>query len=536
MKRLFATAGVDYEQWKALTVTALKLDLRTSSVGREHVGREGSVWRLLFGQALLYTVFGIGIALLLSVTHDLLFGATVAAGYTIFIVGGAVLLDHSSVLASPDDYAILGFRPIGSRTYFAVRLTNVLAYTTAITTVAIWLPVAALVRGYGYVVGAAGLVGFYACSSSTTLAILLVHATLMRVVGPNALKRAMSYMQLVMSFLVYGGYALLSGRVVAAATTATLPTTPWLLLLPATWFASYPALAAGERGWFEVTAAALSVAAFGTMGAGLSSRLSLDYSERLGGILSAARSAPVMSRRLALGGWFGRGEARAVALLIRAQFRDDQRFRMGVLGIVPMTLVYLSMGVHEGALADPFAPSRDGTMLIAMAVLMFPSMVKLTLAHSEKFRASWIFFACPVDRVHAIRSAKNVIVAWFLLPYLVVVAALYAWFVPNVIHAVVHVALLGLVSHLCLQVLVLMDPEMPFSKPPSRSGRSATLIIFMMVVGGLAAAFGSLSSWLYRSPGSILVAFGAVLAATVAAESLTRARVRRGAQSLEFEG
>jgi Flp pilus assembly protein TadB len=105
-----------------------------------------------------------------------------------------------------------------------------------------------------------------------------------------------------------------------------------------------------------------------------------------------------------------------------------------------------------------------------------------------------------------------------------------------VIHAVVHVALLGLVSHLCLQVLVLMDPEMPFSKPPSRSGRSATLIIFMMMVGLLAAAFGFLSSWLYRSPSSILVTFAAVLAATVAAESLTRARVRREAQSLEFEG
>src|SRR5260221_9334682 len=186
MKRLFAAAGVDYEQWKALTVTALKLDVRTSSIGREHVGREGSAWRLLFGQALLYTVFGIGIALLLSVAHDLLFGATMAASYTIFIVGGAVLLDHGSVLASPDDYAILGFRPIGSRTYFAVRLTNVLVYTTALTTIAAWLPVVSLFLRHGPAVGAAGVAAFYACSFATALAILMAYAWMLRVIGPDA--------------------------------------------------------------------------------------------------------------------------------------------------------------------------------------------------------------------------------------------------------------------------------------------------------------------------------------------------------------
>jgi len=32
MRRLFATAGVDFEQWKALMVVALKLDFRGSAL------------------------------------------------------------------------------------------------------------------------------------------------------------------------------------------------------------------------------------------------------------------------------------------------------------------------------------------------------------------------------------------------------------------------------------------------------------------------------------------------------------------------
>ena len=38
---------------------------------------------------------------------------------------------------------------------------------------------------------------------------------------------------------------------------------------------------------------------------------------------------------------FTRDEARAVALLVRSQFRNDIKFRMGVLTILPLTLVYL---------------------------------------------------------------------------------------------------------------------------------------------------------------------------------------------------
>jgi hypothetical protein len=536
MRRLLVAAGVDPEQWKALTLVALKLDLRTSQLGFEQGERRMKGIPALLGQLVVYTLFGAGLAFVLWMSPDLFFAGTLAASYTLFMVGAAVLLDHNSALASPDDYAILGFRPITSRTYFAVRLTNVLAFTTFITTVVAWLPATALFMRYGPMVGVAGLLEFFACSTTTTLAILLGYATLMRVVGPDSLKRGLSYLQLAMSFAVYGGYAVIPRLVTTSQAAVALPKTPWLLLYPPTWFGSYLELAAGRTGPFEIGATALSVVAFAAMVTGLGGRLSLQYSERLGDIMASTRSKASTGRRPGAGRWFATGEARAVALLVRSQFRDDQRFRMGVLSVVPMTLVYMFLGMSDGALQDPFVRPDHGGMFVTMAILMFPSMVKLSLAHSDAFRASWIFFACPVDRVQVIRSAKNVLVAWFLVPYLAIVTAVYVYFVPNVTHVVVHLALVGLVSHLCLEILVLMDPDLPFSKPPRKGRNSMGLILYMIGIGGLSTALGSLSWWLYASVGSTLVTFGTVVGASIGVEAMTRRRVANDARALEFEG
>src|SRR4051812_114297 len=44
-----------------------------------------------------------------------------------------LLVDFTGVVLSPDDYGILGPRPIGSRTYFAARLAAGARYRRAVT-------------------------------------------------------------------------------------------------------------------------------------------------------------------------------------------------------------------------------------------------------------------------------------------------------------------------------------------------------------------------------------------------------------------
>jgi len=247
MTRLFSAIGIDYQQWKALTVVALKNDFRSTSLGQRMDSREVRVVFSLLFQAVFYTLFGTMIAYVVWASRDPWLTGTIASTYIAFIVGTAVVLDHHSVISSPVDYAVLGFRPVSSRTYFAVKLTNILVYTTALTTVAAWVPLLVALVRHGWGISAALLLDIYASSTATTLAIALGYATVLRAVGPDAIERVLSYVQMIMSFAVYGGQFLISGILSQSRPgNWAMPETLWLLIWPGTWFGSYLALADGQ--------------------------------------------------------------------------------------------------------------------------------------------------------------------------------------------------------------------------------------------------------------------------------------------------
>lgn len=540
MRQLATAAGVDFDQWKALTLVALKLDFRQGRLGKSRSGETRQV-ALIVSQAIFYSVYGLFMAIVIWATRDLFLAGTVLMTYVMFMVGTTVLLEHNSVLTSPLDYPILGFRPITSRTYFAARLANALVYTTALTTVTTYLPAVSLFLRHGALVGFAGLAAFYACSFFTALTILFGYGWLMHAVGADTLKRALSYVQLVMSFMVYGGYMLMSRIVsVRALQSLSLPKSVWMVFVPPTWFAAYLDVAAGTATLLEFVLAGLTILAFVGLAAGLGGRLSLDYSDRLAAIAASSQKTSAGRRESRPGWWFRTGEARAISVLVRAQFRNDQRFRMGVLSILPMTLIYVFLGLRDGNLQDPFGASRGGTpfSLVTVAVLMFPAILKQSLTYSEQFRASWIFFACPSDRISIIRSAKNVVVAYFLVPYLLFVSTIYIVFIgkSGIGHVAIHMALLGLLSHLVLQSYVLLDPELPFSRPTQTGRRSGAVLALMLVMGLASGLLQAFSAQIYASLTATLVIFSLMIAANVVMVLLTRARVAIQAKSLEFQG
>src|SRR5439155_10908801 len=169
---------------------------------------------------------------------------------------------------------------------------------------------------------------------------------------------------------------------------------PWMWANPGSWFAAFVSLTAGNATittWVASAIAAGIGIACVPLAAG---RLSLEYAQRLAETMVAGE--PPSRRRVRLPG-FRRAESRAVALLVAAQFRFDQRFRMAILGIVPLILFYLLLGLNQGALADPFSPG-GGTAAgvpLYMAVVFMPMTLHASLQYSDSWRAAWIFFATP---------------------------------------------------------------------------------------------------------------------------------------------
>jgi ABC-2 type transport system permease protein len=540
VRSLFEAFGIDYDQWKALAGVALKIDLRVSSLGGGAVSRRPDTRKAsVIGLLAFYMIMGGFTAVLVFKLDDVMLSATLVLSYLMFMVGAMILMDHNSVITSPDDYVVLGFRPMSSRTYFAVRLTNVFVYTIALTTAFGILPMASFGIAHGWRIGLASIPAFYLATTLTTLALVFVYAWLLRAVGADRLKRALSYLQLVVGFLVYGGYFLMSqlaeGR---ALGSLHLPDTPLMFLFPATWFASYLPLASGRVEAATIYPAAGSVVAIAVLAAFLGGRLSLQYAEQLGALTAAtaARSSKSVRRRRPL--WFTSGASRAIALLVRAQFRNDQKFRMAVLGILPLTVLYVFMSRRHGPLPDPFALDfqRAGdTLLITVAVMSFPTTLRLSLSKSDSFKASWIYFTSPVERSELVRATTNVLLAFFLLPYLAFVAAFLTYLIGEPVHVLVHMAFLGLLSHLLLQVVMLIDPALPFSQPLQKGSRSGLMLVTMMTVFGAGVAVAPLLSiFVYVSAVRIALVASALVIAGVTLDWLTRVRVKRLAEQMEF--
>ncbi len=535
MKSLLEAAGVDYAQWLALTRAMLKRDFRTRSSQMSRGSRGPATGgRALFAQAIFYSMFGVFLSFAIIVSKDLFFIGVVMCAYVTFMVGTAVLLDHSSALTAADDYAVLGFRPVSSRTYFAVRLTNVLVYTLMMTAMVVYIPVGALFVKHGVAAGIAGFFALFGTSIAVSFALLLSYAGLQRAVGANLLKQVLSYVQLAMSFMVYGGYFFIS-RMVSKSflTTFTLQKTWWLLILPPAWFASYFDIASGTLTPTVVLPAAASLVALVAMSMGLTGKLSAGFADRLGESTVTPRQASAGAARPSKAGWLFRGgEARAMALLIRSQFRNDQKFRMGVLTILPLTVLYIFQGISRTS--DSGGRMGEYT-LVGFAIMMFPAMLKMQITRSDSFRASWIFFAAPVDRATLIRASKNVVVAMFLVPYLLFVMAAMAWATKNVANSILHVGLLGLISHLVLQLTILLEPELPFAKPTDKN-RSTSLFALFIGIGIINVLLNVFSERLFGSWINIGGTAAVAIVGSIFVELLTKARVDEQARNLEFVG
>jgi hypothetical protein len=551
LDRLLVRWGADPAQFRVLLRLFLRLDFRGASMaGVSSRGGAATGARALIIMAIMYTVAGAFLAVLVLANKNLFFTGTVYLTYLMVMIGAVVLMEFYSIITSPDEFGILGYRPLSSRTYFFAKITHFLVYTTGFTAVVGLLPVLAyfFTLGFHPLVGLAAMLASALCGITVALAMALAYTAIVRRVHPDRLRRILSYVQLLMSFMIYGGYIFVPEMISRQAVRGmSLPASPLMLLHPATWFAAYLELARGHWRPAYGVVVLVSLAVLVVLVRQVTGKLSLDYSESLARLTAGAEEKAKPAGRSTT--WrmpfFRRNEERAVALLIQTQFKYDQKFRLTILGILPLTFLYLFMSLREGPLADPFirshGPADSRGTLIYLAVLLFPSMLRQGLAASDSFAASWVYFATPARPERIIAASRNFVMIYFVVPYLTLLWVLLSWFFRNPVHALVHLAILGAFTLFSLQLGNVFDPSLPFSKPAKRGERSGRLIGAWILVGTATVLFAvagvpALSAWVYPSA----VRTGLFLLVLVGVAYLLQQwegrRVRRNVRSLQFQG
>lgn len=514
--------GVDPVQWRALVWVSFTTDIRNIKGTGLRVARAaaGSLGGALLSQ-LLYGAF---CAALIAVLPNVF--ATSIVYYTLLLttLGLALLVDFTSVVLSPDDHVQLAPRPVDGRTFFVARLTSVIGFSLMLTAPFSLLPALAyLFRDGGGSVAAAAtsIAGAAMCAVLVPLLVILLFLALVQVIPAGRLHRALGYVQFFLSFFFIGAFFLLS-RTTRALDSLRLEKAGAVYLNPAAWFAAWIEIAEGRATAYDGMAAApflLLVAA----GALVRSRLSLAYADKLSTMFvdrprepAARRPVPVLI--------FGPAH-HAVGLLASAQFRTDQKFRLGVLGILPLTVIYLLAGLTQTD--GPELMTRE-PLLVYYAVLFFPVMLRQFLVYSEAWRGAWVFHAAPMPFEDLVVGLKNVVVARFLLPYLVLVMALLGWLYPRPpLELLMHGLVIGLISHALLAADLLVNPSLPFSQPTRQGARSFALLLLMAPTMAIISTVPFWRPWLYAQAGRTFAGIALLVVINVLLHETLLTRVAR---------
>lgn len=548
MTWLLRRLDVDPRQYFALLKLAWRVDMRTSRISFG-VRKKGRNPLLVFIFTFLFYIFIGMIFAQVSLTSSSVFlGATLTIGGIMFMLGGMVLVEYSSIVVSPDDYHILGYMPVSSRTYFFAKITNLLFYVLMFS-LALGGPtvVVHFFKGGGGIHVVRGVLAAVAVGGAAvfiSLGASVLYGWLMRILSPEKLKNIIAYVQFGMSFAIYGGYIVLPDLLKEYTATMTVTPDGWFLLIPTSWFAAVIQLGYGVADPFTLAGTLLAVFALVLLARSALSRISLDYAHRIASLLAqpAGGEAPASSRRrhaaLSFQKLFRRPESRVVARLVFAQFRHDYKFRLSVLGIIPLLIMYFYIGAREGTLSDPFVLGTTGLsafFIFFFAILMIPLLVKQNLEASDAFEASWIFYATPADIPSLILATRNILFALFTLPSLVFIFTLLNYYFQAPLHAFLHTVTIAIISFFILQVVYLLNPRLPFAEPKTRGGRSRLFTFLFFVLPGLGLGMLYLAiRYAYVSYTLIALTFSGALLGMLLLESLTRRRIRYAIRKLQF--
>jgi hypothetical protein len=514
--------GVDPVQWRALVWVSFITDVRqmTRSGLRLPRASAGSLGGVLVSQLL----YGGVCAALIIVLPNVFAASTIYYSLLLATLGLALLVDFTSVVLSPGDHAQLAPRPIDGRTFLVARLTSVAGFSLLLTTPFALLPALAyLLRDGGSLAAAIGSVAAAAtCAVLVPLVVILLFLALVQVIPASRLHRALGYVQFFVSFVFIGAFFLLS-RTTRALDTVRLEKTAAVYLNPAAWFAAWVEIAEGRATTADTAAAAIPLALLVVAGLLVRGRLSLASAERLATMFVDRPGHPANHRPVP---YLIFGPAHhAVGLLAGAQFRSDQTFRLGVLGILPLTVIYLLAGFSD--VDGPDATTRE-PLLVYYAVLFFPLMLRQFLVYSESWRASWVFHAAPMPFDEIVVALKNIVVSRFLVPYLWLVMLLIGWLYPRPpLELLMHGIVVGLLSHALLTADLLVNPSLPFSQPRRQGTRSFALLLLMAPTMAIISTIPFWRPYLYASAGRTFLGVGALVVVNVLLHETLLTRVER---------
>jgi hypothetical protein len=495
--------------------TTLRLELRRTRGVAAARGQRGG----LVASFLVYLFTGVLTGLSLARGIDPFTVGLFSTTAFMLLVAVFVVMEFATIVTGPDDLAFYAPLPVPPVAYVAAKIgvTCLFALAFAVTyTLPGIVILAAFGRSPSVMAGS-----FFELADGSLISALGVIAILgfaVRAVSYKRARETASWVQFVIFIAVYGGFSIFQ-RALGSTAGVRLSYPPALLLAPSAWGPSIFRLGEGVQPAAGFVLAILAPVLLGIAAVRIVSRL---YEGTLAEAEAARELRGTRARPAGRGSLLWRSpEEKGIALLIGNLFRHDSQFRMGVLTIIPVTLLYVGIIVfaNRTPLLDPFTAAGratfGGTILLYLAVGFYPSYMKNALTYSSSASASWLITCSPADPLLILRAARRFIMVFFILPYLLALGAAYAIFTGQLAHTIQHFGAIALLVVIETDILLLFFPQIPFSRAATTGRRGGAVLLRMLAGVVILLPLYLMVLFVYPHPAAYWAALAALLALAV---------------------
>lgn len=518
---LLQKAGVDTEQLQSILRVKLMMDRRRPSPmftkRKQNNTSAASPWFVDFFMVLIGFFMSL---ILLNFDEMPLLAQT--CYFSIFMVLMALTLisDFTTVLLDVRDQFIIMPRPVNDRTMAVSRILHITIYVMRLAVLQ-GLP-GVIVAGFADKSVFASLLFMLQVIEATLLCILivnLVYLALMRSVSPQKFKDIISYFQIGFSVLIFAVYYLLP-RLIDLTVLKHINVMEhwWSYILPPVWIAALnEVLIHPGRANLFTSLLAIAGVVFPLIGLWLVAVvLAPGFNRKLvqlatsdGNTSTVAPGAATKAYRIdfrdRLAGWLCKDPVENAGFRITwklaARTREFKMKAFPAFAYVPIYFIYFAFSgkSHNDGVSklSHLQHSSYYVFFIYLSTIVLSSMLQ-NISNSEKYKASWVYYALPVNQPGKILSGMyKAIVSIYFFPYCLILGSVISiiWG-PQVINDVILAFLLCLTYGILLALF--MVKGLPFSKPVSvkqSGGRFVSSILILFFIGGLGFGHYLLARW-----------------------------------------
>ncbi len=392
---VLAAAGVtQYAEFRTLLEARIRLDLR----GGEAFNRFGLpiMLAMIWLSGFLPGIF----ALFLD---DGFLWMSIAQAWSMFLVGMVLLLQLGNILVDTTDVHVVGPLPVADRTLYAARIVHAFAYVSLL---------AGCVAFWPMLLGAIGvspwvLALYPVCAVFSTMlvvaAVALFYAAVLRVFGPSRFQSVVTWLQVAVSALAFGGYQVFARVVQWREAVELFEAHPKLMAgLPPLYYGALYELLTGA---FTQRNLALGLAGVLLPLVAFALATQLAAGDLVRGLLSPAQRDRTASRS-----WKPpRSHLPWLASFVTSS-RDERAGFDYAISLSRTERLYLRMAfsqvigfsVMAFVMAMMFTPSSEGwsfhlaPFALYVVPLLLPTIVEMGQM-TENPAGAWIFEALPVD-------------------------------------------------------------------------------------------------------------------------------------------